>query len=216
MREKAQKIAERMKKGAFDLDDLAEQLKQMQKLGGMSGMMGMLPGMGKIKKQLEGADLDNNVVEAPDGDHRLDDAVRAAQSQGHERLAQEARRGGLRHQGRGDQPAAQDASADGRHDEEDGPAARVACSARCSAAAGAPDEAEMEKMQAELARLDPNAIPPRTARTDGGRRRCRAPKAAPALPGLGGGQGLAGSRAASARSWRPRRSGASRGPGKKR
>ena len=35
--EKAQKIAQKMKKGAFDLDDMAEQLKQMQKIGGMSG-----------------------------------------------------------------------------------------------------------------------------------------------------------------------------------
>ena len=51
--EKARKIAARMKKGAFDLDDLAEQLKQLQKLGGMSGVMGLLPGMGKIRKQLE-------------------------------------------------------------------------------------------------------------------------------------------------------------------
>ena len=51
-----------MKKGAFDLDDLADQLRQLQKLGGMSGMMGLLPGMGKIKKQLEGVDLDNTVL----------------------------------------------------------------------------------------------------------------------------------------------------------
>ena len=60
--DKAQKIAARMKKGAFDLDDLAEQLRQMQKLGGMQGILGMLPGVGKIKKQLEGVDLDNLVL----------------------------------------------------------------------------------------------------------------------------------------------------------
>jgi signal recognition particle subunit SRP54 len=60
--EKAKKIAERMRKGAFDLEDLADQLKQLQKLGGMGGMMNMLPGMGKIKKQLEGVDLDNSVL----------------------------------------------------------------------------------------------------------------------------------------------------------
>ena len=58
-----------MKKGAFDLEDLADQLRQLQKLGGMSGMMGLLPGMGKIKKQLDGVDLDNGVLEAADGDH---------------------------------------------------------------------------------------------------------------------------------------------------
>jgi signal recognition particle subunit SRP54 len=34
----------------------------LQKLGGMGGVMNMLPGMGKIKKQMEGADLDNKVL----------------------------------------------------------------------------------------------------------------------------------------------------------
>jgi signal recognition particle subunit SRP54 len=60
--EKAQKIAEKMRKGAFDLDDLADQLKQMQKIGGMQGVLGMMPGMGKMKKQLEGANLDDSVL----------------------------------------------------------------------------------------------------------------------------------------------------------
>ena len=41
--EKAAKAAERMRKGVFDLDDLAEQLGQMQKIGGMSGVMGLFP-----------------------------------------------------------------------------------------------------------------------------------------------------------------------------
>ena len=39
--EKAEKIAARMKKGEFDLNDLAEQMKQMQKLGGMGGVLGL-------------------------------------------------------------------------------------------------------------------------------------------------------------------------------
>ncbi len=59
--ERAQKIAERMRKGAFDLDDLAEQLKQMQKIGGMSGVLGMLPGIGKVKKQIDAAGLDDSI-----------------------------------------------------------------------------------------------------------------------------------------------------------
>src|SRR5262249_839845 len=50
--EKAARVAEKMRKGAFDLADLREQLTQMQNLGGMSGLMTMLPGMGKIKNQL--------------------------------------------------------------------------------------------------------------------------------------------------------------------
>ena len=51
-----------MKKGQFDLDDLAEQLKQMARMGGMAGVMGMLPGMGKMKKQMDAAELDNSVI----------------------------------------------------------------------------------------------------------------------------------------------------------
>jgi signal recognition particle subunit SRP54 len=60
--DKARKIAEKMRKGAFDLDDLAEQLKQMQKIGGMSGVLGMLPGIGKIKNQISDARLDDKIL----------------------------------------------------------------------------------------------------------------------------------------------------------
>ncbi len=60
--EKAEKMAAKMKKGQFDLDDLAEQLKQMAKLGGMSGVMAMMPGMGKAKKQMDAAGMDDNVL----------------------------------------------------------------------------------------------------------------------------------------------------------
>ncbi len=60
--EKAEKIAAKMQKGAFDLDDLSEQLKQMQRMGGMSGVMGMLPGVGKMKKQMAGANMDDSVL----------------------------------------------------------------------------------------------------------------------------------------------------------
>ena len=56
--DKAEKIAAKVRKGAFDLEDLSEQLKQMEKLGGMGGVLGMLPGVGKIKKQLDAANLD--------------------------------------------------------------------------------------------------------------------------------------------------------------
>ncbi len=59
--EKAAKAAERMRKGAFDMNDLAEQLGQMQQLGGMSGLMGMLPGVGKMKKQVDALGLDDSV-----------------------------------------------------------------------------------------------------------------------------------------------------------
>ncbi len=60
--EKATKIAEKMKKGVFDLDDMAEQLKQMQRIGGMSGVLGMMPGMGKIRSQIADANLDDGIL----------------------------------------------------------------------------------------------------------------------------------------------------------
>jgi signal recognition particle subunit SRP54 len=59
---KATKIAEKMQKGSFDLDDLGEQLAQMQKLGGMGGIMGMMPGMGKLKGQINEAQADKSFV----------------------------------------------------------------------------------------------------------------------------------------------------------
>ena len=55
----AAKIAQRMQKGVFTLDDMSAQLAQMTKMGGIAGVMGMLPGMGKIKDKLSGAIDDN-------------------------------------------------------------------------------------------------------------------------------------------------------------
>jgi signal recognition particle subunit SRP54 len=60
--DKAEAIARKVKKGAFDLDDLSEQLTQMQRLGGMGGVLAMLPGIGKIKKQLDAANLDDRIL----------------------------------------------------------------------------------------------------------------------------------------------------------
>ncbi|MBV9288972.1 MAG: signal recognition particle protein [Hyphomicrobiales bacterium] len=60
--ERAAKMAEKMRKGVFDLNDLAEQLVQIEKLGGMGGVMGMLPGVAKIKDQLAAANLDDRIV----------------------------------------------------------------------------------------------------------------------------------------------------------
>ena len=48
----AERMAKKLAKGQFDLEDLASQLRQMQKMGGMSGIMGLLPGVAKMKKQI--------------------------------------------------------------------------------------------------------------------------------------------------------------------
>jgi signal recognition particle subunit SRP54 len=61
-REEAEKLAAKMKKGSFDMNDLRTQLNQMKKLGGMKGVLGMLPGVGKIKDQLDAAGIDDRVI----------------------------------------------------------------------------------------------------------------------------------------------------------
>jgi signal recognition particle subunit SRP54 len=60
--DKAKATAERMRRGAFDLNDLREQLVQMEKIGGMSGMLGLIPGIAKMKEQIASANLDDRVV----------------------------------------------------------------------------------------------------------------------------------------------------------
>jgi signal recognition particle subunit SRP54 len=61
-KEQGEKLAKKMKKGEFDMNDLAQQLQQMKKLGGMSGVLAMLPGVGKMKDQLAGAGLDDKIL----------------------------------------------------------------------------------------------------------------------------------------------------------
>jgi signal recognition particle subunit SRP54 len=60
--EEAEKLAAKLEKGRFDLDDLAAQLRQIRRMGGMSGMLGLLPGIGKLKKQLNEANIDEGII----------------------------------------------------------------------------------------------------------------------------------------------------------
>jgi signal recognition particle subunit SRP54 len=60
--EKAARVADKMRKGAFDLGDLREQLAQMQQMGGIGGLMGMMPGIAKMKNQIASANLDEKVL----------------------------------------------------------------------------------------------------------------------------------------------------------
>ena len=60
--EDAEKLAKKIQKGEFDLNDLADQLKQMRKMGGLQGLMGMLPGVGKLKDQMKNANLDEGLL----------------------------------------------------------------------------------------------------------------------------------------------------------
>jgi signal recognition particle subunit SRP54 len=61
-RDEAEKLAAKMARGSFDLDDLAGQLRQIRRMGGMGGIVSMLPGIGKIKKQLDEANIDETIV----------------------------------------------------------------------------------------------------------------------------------------------------------
>ncbi|MFC6198150.1 signal recognition particle protein [Ponticaulis profundi] len=60
--EKAERLAKKMSKGQFDLDDFAEQLRQLQKMGGLGGIMGMMPGAKKAKQAMAGANMDDKVI----------------------------------------------------------------------------------------------------------------------------------------------------------
>ena len=60
--EKLRKTEEQLKKGLFTLDDYLTQLRQMKKMGGMEGILSLLPGINKIKKQMENASIDEKIL----------------------------------------------------------------------------------------------------------------------------------------------------------
>jgi signal recognition particle subunit SRP54 len=53
--EEAEKLAAKMAKGKFDLDDLWSQLRQMQRMGGLGALAGMMPGMKGMKGAMDDA-----------------------------------------------------------------------------------------------------------------------------------------------------------------
>ncbi|MBI1251331.1 MAG: signal recognition particle protein [Alphaproteobacteria bacterium] len=61
-REHAEKLAKKLQKGLFDLEDMEKQLQQVMAIGGMKGIMGMLPGVQKVKNQISDAALDDKVI----------------------------------------------------------------------------------------------------------------------------------------------------------
>lgn len=58
----AEKIAKRALKGQFTLEDLQQQLAQVKNMGDLNGLMGMLPGVGKMKKQIAEANIDDRMI----------------------------------------------------------------------------------------------------------------------------------------------------------
>ncbi len=204
--EKAKKIAERMRKGAFDLNDMADQLKQIQKLGGMGGVMKMLPGMGKIQKQLEGVDLDKTVFNRQlaiigsmtKGERRnpkiLDGKRKKRIAAGSGTRPEDVNKLIKMHQGMADMMKQMGQG--------------KGLLGKMMGGKPMPSEAEMEAMQKELAGMDPNNLPPELRQLAAGGNAAggaaakmpdinqlmkNMPGGMPKLPGLGGGlPGLGG------------------------
>lgn len=61
-KDEAEKMAQKMMKGHFDLDDMLSQLRQVQKLGSLGGIIGMIPGLSKFKSQIEQAGVGDNLI----------------------------------------------------------------------------------------------------------------------------------------------------------
>jgi hypothetical protein len=118
--DKARAMAEKMAKGKFDLNDLAEQLKQMQSLGGMGGIMGLMPGMSGMKDKLSAAGMSDKtfarhiaIIQSMTRAERANPDMLK-----HSRKKRIASR--LRHGCGRNQQASENAPPDGRHDENDG------------------------------------------------------------------------------------------------
>ncbi len=57
--QEAEKMAKKLSKGNFDLDDFQKQLNQMKKLGGIKGILSMMPGIRKAKETLNKTNLED-------------------------------------------------------------------------------------------------------------------------------------------------------------
>ena len=60
--DKVEKIEEDLKKGSFTFDTYLQQIRQMKKVGGMSGVLSMMPGVSKMKKQIDESNLDESLL----------------------------------------------------------------------------------------------------------------------------------------------------------
>ena len=60
--EDAERLAQRMSKGQFDMNDLRTQLRQMQNMGGLGMLAGMMPGMKKAKAAMAQSGMDDKVL----------------------------------------------------------------------------------------------------------------------------------------------------------
>ncbi len=193
--DKARKIAARMKKGTFDLEDMAEQLQQVVKMGGLGGIMGMMPGVAKMKKQISEANLDNKIVarqiaiissmtKFEKANPKVMNASRKKRvAAGSGTKVEEINKLLKMHLQMADMMKKL-----GRN---------PGLMGKMFGGGGGPSAAEMERMQAELASMDPSKLPPemRAMMEQSGGKAAALPdlsKLSQGLPGLGAGRGLPG------------------------
>ena len=60
--ENIKKAEENLKKGQFSMEDYLTQLRQMKKMGGIEGIMSFMPGVSKIKSQMDASGIDESVI----------------------------------------------------------------------------------------------------------------------------------------------------------
>jgi signal recognition particle subunit SRP54 len=60
--ENIKKTEENLKKGNFSMQDYLVQLRQMKKMGGIKGIMSFMPGVSKIKSQMDKAGVDKKII----------------------------------------------------------------------------------------------------------------------------------------------------------
>ena len=60
--ENIKKTEENLKKGSFSMEDYLTQLRQMKKMGGIEGVMSFLPGVSKIKSQMDQSGIDEKII----------------------------------------------------------------------------------------------------------------------------------------------------------
>ena len=208
--DKAQAIAEKMRSGSFDFDDLSEQLAQVEKLGGMSSMMGMMPGIGKMKKQIDAAGgIDDRMIKR----QRAIISSMTAKERRNPKLLDGKRRRRVA-AGSGTRPEDVNKLIKMHRDMADmmkmmrktpGMMAKMAGAMGMGGGiSAAPSAGELAQMQKELATLDPKALESLPADVRDTLKNlpasaadaARAPRGPPGLPGLGGGRllGLGGPR----------------------
>ena len=60
--ENLKKTEENLKKGSFSMNDYLTQLRQMKKMGGIEGIMSLMPGVSKVKKQMDQSGIDETII----------------------------------------------------------------------------------------------------------------------------------------------------------